>query len=72
MVKARRLSAKVLDMMSKANKKQAFVEERLIKEHSLASDWLHQERTHHSRESARLKQKQLQRLTSYTKIKSHQ
>ncbi len=57
MVEVRRLSAEALDMMSKANKKYDCVEERVIKERNCASDQLRQERAHHSRESARLKQK---------------
>jgi hypothetical protein len=57
MVEVRRLSAKALDMMPKANKRYNCVEERVIKERNHASDQLRQESAHHSSESARLKQK---------------
>jgi hypothetical protein len=58
MVEAHRLSAEALHMMSKANKMYYDVEERIITEHNHASALLCEERTHHSRESDWLQQKQ--------------
>ncbi len=58
MVEARCLSAEALHMMSKANEMYYDVEERIITERNRASAWLREERTHHSRESDWLWQKQ--------------
>ncbi len=61
-IKARRLSDEALDMISKANKKCANMEEWIINECNSASAQVCQEHTHNSRESARLQQKLVTRI----------
>jgi hypothetical protein len=57
MIDARRLSSEALEMMAQANEKYDNAEEPITNERRCTSAQLREERTHHSRESARLRQK---------------